>query len=44
MHMSGVSAVTYHIRNGEIIRQGQIDFYDFDQAGKLLHRKGIIIS
>ena len=33
MHMSGVSAVTYHIRNGEIIRQGQIDFYDFNQAG-----------
>ena len=37
MHMSGVSAVTYHIRNGEIIRQGQIDFYDFDQSGKMLH-------
>lgn len=44
MHMSGVSAVTYHIRNGEIIRQGQIDFYDFDQAGKLLHCKEIIVS
>ena len=33
MHGSGVSAITYHIRNEEIIRKGQIDFYDFDQAG-----------
>ena len=33
MHISGVSAITYHIRGGEVIRKGQIDFYDFDQAG-----------
>lgn len=34
MHVSGVAAVTYHIRNGETIRQANIDFFDFEQAGR----------
>jgi hypothetical protein len=33
MHMHGISAVTYHIRNDEIIRQANLDFFDFEQAG-----------
>jgi hypothetical protein len=35
MHYSGVAAVNYHIRDGEIIRQGNVDFFDFNQAGTL---------
>jgi Copper type II ascorbate-dependent monooxygenase, C-terminal domain/Copper type II ascorbate-dependent monooxygenase, N-terminal domain/DOMON domain len=35
MHMAGVSMVNYHIRNDKVIRQGQVDFWDFDQQGGL---------
>jgi hypothetical protein len=35
MHVSGAAAVTYHIRNGEIVRQANVDYFDFDQAGTL---------
>jgi Copper type II ascorbate-dependent monooxygenase, N-terminal domain len=34
MHTAGVSAVNYHIRDNQTIREGRIDFYDSDQAGK----------
>ena len=34
MHRDGKSAVTYHIRNNEIIRQANVDFFDFEQTGK----------
>jgi hypothetical protein len=33
MHVAGEAAVNYHIRDGEIIRQGNVDFFDFSQAG-----------
>ena len=36
MHKNGLSAVTYHIRDDKIIRQSNVDFFDFEQAGKLL--------
>jgi hypothetical protein len=35
MHMTGVSMVNYNIRNDQIIRKGQIDFWDFAQQGGL---------
>jgi Copper type II ascorbate-dependent monooxygenase, C-terminal domain/Copper type II ascorbate-dependent monooxygenase, N-terminal domain/DOMON domain len=35
MHMAGVSMVNYHIRDEKVIRQGQVDFWDFDQQGGL---------
>ena len=33
MHINGAAAATYHIRNGEIIRQSHVNFFDFDQSG-----------
>ena len=35
MHIEGAAAVTYHIRNDEVIRQANVDYFDFDQAGTL---------
>jgi Copper type II ascorbate-dependent monooxygenase, N-terminal domain/Copper type II ascorbate-dependent monooxygenase, C-terminal domain len=39
MHTTGLSAVTYHIRNDEIIRQANVDFFDFEQSGALTSMK-----
>ena len=39
MHMRGISVVTYHVRDDEIIRQANIDFFDFEQAGTLTLQK-----
>ena len=36
MHTHGAAAVTYHIRDNEIIRQANVDFFDFDQTGKFV--------
>ena len=36
MHMTGVSVVNVHIRNGKVIRLGKVDFWDFDQQGDLV--------
>ena len=33
MHVSGAAAVTYQIRNDEIVRKANVDYFDFDQAG-----------
>ena len=33
MHIDGAAAVTYHVRNDEVIRQANVDYFDFDQAG-----------
>jgi dopamine beta-monooxygenase len=33
MHMSGVSMVNAQIRDGDVIRQGQVEFWDFGQQG-----------
>jgi hypothetical protein len=33
MHNRGTAAVQYQIRNNEVIRQANINFFDFDQAG-----------
>ena len=35
MHMTGVRMVNVHIRNGKVIRQGRVDFWDFEQQGDL---------
>jgi Copper type II ascorbate-dependent monooxygenase, C-terminal domain len=35
MHRAGLSAVTYHVRNDEIIRQANVDYYEFPDSGKL---------
>jgi dopamine beta-monooxygenase len=35
MHKTGVSMVSYHIRNEKVIRQGRVEFFDFDQQGSL---------
>ena len=35
MHMTGVSMRNVHIRNGQIIREGKVEFWDFDQQGDL---------
>ena len=34
MHNRGSAAVQYQIRNNEVIRQANVNFFDFDQAGK----------
>jgi DOMON domain/Copper type II ascorbate-dependent monooxygenase, N-terminal domain len=34
MHMSGYAAAAYHIRDGDVIREAHVDFFDYDQAGK----------
>ena len=34
MHNIGSAGVQYHIRNGEIVRQSSVDYFDFNQAGK----------
>jgi Copper type II ascorbate-dependent monooxygenase, N-terminal domain/DOMON domain/Copper type II ascorbate-dependent monooxygenase, C-terminal domain len=33
MHASGASMVNVQIRNGEVIRQGQVEYWDFRQQG-----------
>jgi Copper type II ascorbate-dependent monooxygenase, N-terminal domain/DOMON domain/Copper type II ascorbate-dependent monooxygenase, C-terminal domain len=38
MHARGSAAAQYHIRNGEVIRQANVNFFDFDQAG--MSKKG----
>lgn len=35
MHMTGVSMANVHIRNGQVIRRGKVDFWDFEQQGDL---------
>jgi hypothetical protein len=35
MHNRGSAAVQYQIRNNQIIRQANVNFFDFDQAGRL---------
>ena len=39
MHSLGSAGVQYQIRNGEIIRQGRVDYFDFNQAGTGRKRK-----
>jgi Copper type II ascorbate-dependent monooxygenase, C-terminal domain len=34
MHNRGASAVQYQIRNNEVIRQANVNFFDFDQTGQ----------
>jgi hypothetical protein len=34
MHINGLASVTYHIRNDQIIRQANVDFFDFEQTGQ----------
>ena len=36
MHNRGSAAVQYQIRNNEVIRQANVNFFDFDQAGMCL--------
>jgi DOMON domain/Copper type II ascorbate-dependent monooxygenase, N-terminal domain len=33
MHNEGMSAVTYQLRNDEVIRESRIDYFDFAQSG-----------
>jgi dopamine beta-monooxygenase len=35
MHKTGVNMVNYHVRNDQVIRQGRVDFWDFNQQGHL---------
>lgn len=35
MHMSGVRMSNSHVRNGEVIRRAEAQFWDFDQQGSL---------
>jgi DOMON domain/Copper type II ascorbate-dependent monooxygenase, N-terminal domain len=34
MHNVGSAGVNYQIRNGDIVRQSNVDYFDFNQAGK----------
>jgi DOMON domain/Copper type II ascorbate-dependent monooxygenase, N-terminal domain len=36
MHINGIAGVNYQIRDNEIIRQSNMDFFDFDQTGKFV--------
>ena len=35
MHSSGSAGLQYQIRNGEVIRRGVVDYFDFDQSGNV---------
>ena len=35
MHTHGAAAVNYHIRDNEILRQANIDYFDFEQTGSV---------
>lgn len=45
MHSTGSAGLQYQIRNGEIIRRGVVDYFDFDQSGtSSRYNDSIIIS
>jgi hypothetical protein len=36
MHTFGSTAVQNQIRNGEVVRQANVNFFDFDQSGMII--------